>query len=548
MNKQDVNKDGAQAQRLGAVVGGSLGEGLDVHLDADVSVEDVKVGRFVTIQGQKQRFFGVVTDVALASADQRLSAIPPDASDPFIAQVLAGTGAYGLITVTPMLTLGGGIAGIEGPQPVKTVPSHFSEARTATDADVELVFGREDEHHFVVGTPLDMETRVCLDLHEFVKRSNGVFGKSGTGKSFLTRLLLIGIIQKQAAVNLVFDMHNDYGWEAPREGGPPVKGLKQFAPGRVAVLTLDPENARRRRVSTDGDVQIGFEDVQPEDIAMLRETLNLTPLAAQSVYRLVKRFGSKKWLGEFLALDAEGVNALAAELGEHEGTLHNLRRGLDRLGRMGFLAPRAPVDSVQTILSNLQQGKHVVLEFGRYGEDLAAYVLVANMLTRRIRERYVHLMEQAQGDRGQMPRPVVITIEEAHKFLSPEVAGMTAFGTIAREMRKYNVTLLVVDQRPSGIDEEVMSQIGTKITCLLDNERDIDAVLTGVSGSRELRGVLAKLETKQQALIFGHAVPMPVVIKTREYGTAKSYAELKFADASQLKRAAEDDIDLFPKQ
>ncbi|MEK7873285.1 MAG: HAS-barrel domain-containing protein, partial [Chloroflexota bacterium] len=100
MNKQDVNKDGAQAQRLGAVVGGSLGEGLDVHLDADVSVEDVKVGRFVTIQGQKQRFFGVVTDVALASADQRLSAIPPDAGDPFIAEVLAGTGAYGLVTVT----------------------------------------------------------------------------------------------------------------------------------------------------------------------------------------------------------------------------------------------------------------------------------------------------------------------------------------------------------------------------------------------------------------------------------------------------------------
>ncbi|MEK7681199.1 MAG: DUF87 domain-containing protein [Chloroflexota bacterium] len=399
MNKQDVNKDGAQAQRLGAVVGGSLGEGLDVHLDADVSVEDVKVGRFVTIQGQKQRFFGVVTDVALASADQRLSAIPPDAGDPFIAEVLAGTGAYGLITVTPMLTLGGGIAGIEGPQPVKTVPSHFSEARTATDADVELVFGREDEHHFVVGTPLDMETKVCLDLHEFVKRSNGVFGKSGTGKSFLTRLLLIGIIQKQAAVNLVFDMHNDYGWEAPREGGPPVKGLKQFAPGRVAVLTLDPENARRRRVSTDGDVQIGFEDVQPEDIAMLRETLNLTPLAAQSVYRLVKRFGSKKWLGEFLALDAEGVNALAAELGEHEGTLHNLRRGLDRLGRMGFLAPRAPVDSVQTILSNLQQGKHVVLEFGRYGEDLAAYVLVANMLTRRIREHVAHARVERGGGR-----------------------------------------------------------------------------------------------------------------------------------------------------
>ena len=104
----------------------------------------------------------------------------------------------------------------------------------------------------------------------------------------------------------------------------------------------------------------------------------------------------------------------------------------------------------------------------------------------------------------------IITIEEAHKFLNPEVASQTIFGTIAREMRKYNCTLLVIDQRPSGIDPEVMSQLGTKITCLLDNEKDIDSVLAGISGKNELKGVLAKLASKQQALIFGHAVPMPV--------------------------------------
>jgi DNA helicase HerA-like ATPase len=84
-------------------------------------------------------------------------------------------------------------------------------------------------------------------------------------------------------------------------------------------------------------------------------------------------------------------------------------------------------------------------------------------------------------------------------------------------MRKYNVTLLIVDQRPSGIDEEVMSQIGTRVTALLDNERDIAAVLNGVSGAGSLREVLARLDTKQQAIIMGHAVPMPVVLRTRNY-------------------------------
>ena len=147
------------------------------------------------------------------------------------------------------------------------------------------------------------------------------------------------------------------------------------------------------------------------------------------------------------------------------------------------------------------------------------------------------------GLRKRCASSMVITIEEAHRFLNPEVASQTIFGTIAREMRKYNVTLLVIDQRPSGIDSEVMSQIGTKITCLLDNERDVDSVLSGVSGRSELKSVLSKLESKQQALIFGHAVPMPVVVRTREYGSADSYKDFVSVDEVDIQKQAEKDIE-----
>ena len=113
-------------------------------------------------------------------------------------------------------------------------------------------------------------------------------------------------------------------------------------------------------------------------------------------------------------------------------------------------------------------------------------------------------------------------------------------------MRKHNVTLLVVDQRPSGIDDEIMSQLGTKITCLLDNEKDLDSVLTGVSGNRKLRSVLSRLESKQQALIFGHSVPMPMVIKVRDYGTATSYGDFQIEDTKF--NFDEDNEDLFGKK
>ena len=139
----------ASSQNLGMVVSGSLTEGMEVRLDSSTSIEDIKVGTFVSIQGQRMRFFGVVTEVALKAMDQTMVTSPPDVSNPFIAKVISGTAAYGTITVEPMLTIGGrdNIAGIEGPQPAKTVPPHFSAVGTATDDDSRLDFGEEDGNH-----------------------------------------------------------------------------------------------------------------------------------------------------------------------------------------------------------------------------------------------------------------------------------------------------------------------------------------------------------------------------------------------------------------
>jgi len=528
------------SEKLGIVVSGSLNKGVEVRLDSSASVEDMAVGRYVTIEGEKRRFFGMMTDISLGVTDQKLTLTPPDVSDPFMAEVLAGTSTYGTLHVLPMLTIGGGVADlIEGPQPVKTVPSHFSAVNLASQQDVELVFGGEDERKFYIGTPLDMETKICLDLPELVKRSNGIFGKSGTGKTFLTRLLLIGMLQKSAAVNLVFDMHSEYGWESRSEEGRKVKALKQLFPEKVAVFTLDEENSRRRKVSTDFVVRIGYDEIEPEDMALLRQTLNLTELAVEAVYQLSRRFG-RNWLQS--TLDIKDAEELPEGLNIHESTLLNLQRGLATIGRLPFLTSHSPDNVVQRILEYLDRGINVVLEFGRY-TDITAYILVANLLTRRIHAQYRERMEKAIAEDTAPPHPLVITIEEAHRFLNPGLASQTIFGTIAREMRKYNATLLVIDQRPSGIDDEVMSQLGTKITCLLDNERDIDSVLAGVSGRSELKSVLAKLESKQQALIFGHAVPMPVVVRTREYGSAASYKDFGSASGAEIQKQAEKDVE-----
>ena len=549
-----ASMDIPQGKHLGMVVDGSLSGGVEVRLGASTSVEDIKVGTFVTLQGERLRFFGVVTDVKLAAADSSLKHTPPQVDDPFIAQVIAGTTAYTTISVLPTLTMPAVLGELSAPKPARTVPAHFSRAYAASDQDVETVFGSEDQHHFWIGSPLDMETKLCLDLKALTERSIGVFGKSGTGKTFLTRLLLIGILQSDLASTLVFDMHSEYGWQGrDAERARFVHGLKQLFPSKVAVFSLDEASSLSRGLSPDEVVRIGYDEVEPEDIDVLQENLGLSDVAAQATYSLKQKLGGKTWLREFLELEGrDSVVDLANQIGVQSQALSALHNRLSRFKRYDFLAPTVQVDSVPRILENLDRGMHVVLEFGRYGNDLNAYILVANLLTRRIHDRYVRRKEEAEGGRGQEPRQLVITIEEAHKFLSPSVASQTIFGTIAREMRKYNVTLMVIDQRPGAIDPEVMSQVGTKVTCLLDNERDIDAVLGGAPGSRELRTVLSRLESTQQALVFGHAVPMPVVVQTREYGSAQSYSELgrrsrrQNGDRTQTQRALEEELkDLF---
>ena len=82
-----------------------------------------------------------------------------------------------------------------------------------------------------------------------------------------------------------------------------------------------------------------------------------------------------------------------------------------------------------------------------------------------------------------------------------------------------------------------MSQIGTRVTCLLDNEADIRAVFSGVSGVSALREVLARLDTRQQAIILGHAVPMPVVVRTRDYDE-NFYASIGVLEGNALRDGA----------
>ena len=513
---------------LGVVVDGTFNGGLTVRLHPGTTTERLRIGSFVVVEGQRNRYFSLISDMQLKVTDPRLLANPLQNTSPFVAQALAGTSTYATVEVRPMLMLEkvdesdpkALLQSQAGPHPVKTIPMHLAALREATELDFATVFGAEGGTNFAMGTPLTMDIPICLKLDRFVERSNGIFGQSGTGKSFLARLAISGVIKTKAAVNLIFDMHDEYSFDKQTEDGHWVKGLRDIFGPQVLVYSLDEQMGRRPGRNVDVTLKIGLNQIEEADVVLLTEELNLRQ-TAEATIGLLRDAYHEGWLIRLLEMTPEELEEFCRNYGAHAGAASSLQRNLKRLQRQEYIVKEASFSALDDMVESLDRGKHVVLLFGRHN-DVLDYLLVANLVTRRVRQRYEEKTRRFEETKevSDKPRPLMITIEEAHKFLNPNVARQTTFGAIAREMRKYNVTLLVIDQRPSGIDPEVMSQLGTRISGKLTEERDIEAVLTGVSNRSAIRGALESLDTRQEILLMGHAVPMPISLRTRPYGEA----------------------------
>lgn len=515
-------------QLIGQIVAGSFTEGLQIKLTNDYKIEDLKIGEFVIVHGEKTKYFSMVTDIELKTNNLKLLNYLPAPNETYIKDVLSGTSVYGIIHLTPYLMAPltpknpkKGIEEIEQVTKVKTTPPHFSPVYTANEKDIEQIFGKEEKanKYFHIGYPTEMEIPVCIDLDKFVQRSNAVFGKSGTGKSFLSRILLSGILKKDAASVLVFDMHNEYGWQGTYENKDEigsVKGLKQLF-SDIQVFTLDPQS--KSYTSKDAQIlEINYNQVDIEDLELLRDELALSEAMIDHA-RALQREYEKNWFVKIFNMTIGEIEDFCTRNNANIHSLQALQRKLKSLAdSVRYLKPQTNYDGIKTILTFLTSGKSIVLQFGRLN-NLKSYILAANIITRQIHSAYVDLMEDYLLDRTKygQPKRLVITIEEAHKFLSPKVARFSTFGTIARELRKYNVTLLIIDQRPSCIDSEVLSQIGTRATLLLNDENDINAVFVGESGSNNLKTILSELNPKQEVLMFGYGLPMPIVVRTRKY-------------------------------
>jgi len=139
---------------------------------------------------------------------------------------------------------------------------------------------------------------------------------------------------------------------------------------------------------------------------------------------------------------------------------------------------------------------------------------------------------------GGRKQPLLFVLEEAHNYLKAgdnSIASRTV-QTIAKEGRKYGAGLLLITQRPSELNETVLSQCGSVISLRMTNGKDRSHVSSAIQDDlQDLINLLPSLRTGE-GLVMGEMVKIPSRVKFSLIGKAPSSSDPKVIKEWQKER------------
>ncbi len=160
-----------------------------------------------------------------------------------------------------------------------------------------------------------------------------------------------------------------------------------------------------------------------------------------------------------------------------------------------------------------------VIDLG--GVPFEVLSITVSLITRILFEFGFYYKKYLDGQKKICETPLLLVYEEAHKYvpkseLAKFRASKNAIERIAKEGRKYGVTLGIISQRPSEISETIFSQCNTFIVMRLTNPDDQNYVKRLLPDSMgNMTDTLPSLKTGE-ALLIGESIEMPCIVKIDE--------------------------------
>lgn len=512
------------AGRVGVVTsvsGSKLTGALDVP-DADADSNEIvsaslQIGGLVRIPGQASEVYGVVQSL-------RIERDPVHERESRIAEIQV----LGEVLKAQNARFERGVS---------VYPALGAAIQTTTRDDLATVYAAPDVSNVRIGSlSQDPSVPAFVLTDDLLGKHFAILGTTGCGKSCSVALILRSILATHPNGHIVLlDPHNEYA--------------RAFG-AQAEVIRPD-------------DLEVPYWLLNFEETASLMTTPNSetreqeTSILKRAVLDARQKYSAKD--APFITVDTPSpyrltdlVRYIDTKMGEFEKPESSvpflrLKARIEALGadkRLGFMFPGHMIkDNLDEILARLLRipvsGRPVTLLdiSGMPGEVVD---VVVSVICRVIFDYAVW----SDRDRS---APVLLVCEEAHRYVpQADSAGFEptkrALSRIAKEGRKYGISLCLVTQRPSELSMSILSQCNTLFALRMSNERDHEFVRNALPEcAQSFLSSLPALRTRE-AIVVGEGVPVPMRVRFDELDPAfRPHSDsASFSDSWRRPDAAQD--------
>jgi DNA helicase HerA-like ATPase len=410
---------------------------------------------------------------------------------------------------------------------VANIPTVGDPVFMADSADLKLVYMQSGQAAVEIGTlHQDPTIPARLLVDELLGKHFIVVGTTGCGKSSALAVTLHSILAEYRHARMVIlDIHNEY----------------QHAFGEKAAL-LDTNNLQLPfwllNFQELSEALASNEDTRDTEIEILGEAV----LAAKRRYSEAQAGRLRKTPDNAgITVDTPTpfrLSDVVAYIDEHLGRLERVRstlpyrRLISRIEafiadpRYGFMFGSLVIED--TMAETLGR----IFRIPAGGQPITVINLAS--IPAEILDVVISLLSRLAFDLAvwsQGAAPLLLVCEEAHRYAPighDDVFMPTrlSLSRIAKEGRKYGVSLALITQRPSELDPTILSQCSTVIAMRLSTDRDQEVVRANThEGAFDMLDFLPLLADRE-AIILGQGAVMPMRVKFKNVGVGKPASTL----------------------
>ena len=387
---------------------------------------------------------------------------------------------------------------------VTRYPIPGCEVFPVATADLKQIYAADDRAHIAIGNVYPTrDVRAALYIDAMLGKHFALVGSTGTGKSTSAALILHRICEMAPEGHIVMiDPHGEYAAAFRTTGA-----IYDVTNLQMPYWLMNFEEHCEVFLTTAGQERQIDADILAKCLLMARAKSRL----GQEIAKLTVDAPIPYLLSELTGL----INAEMGKMDRAGDTAPYLRlkTKIDEVKadpRYGFMFSGMLVaDTMASFLSRIFRlpgdGKpiSIVDVSGVPSEITSVVVAVLARMT----------FDFAIWSRNEPQRPILLVCEEAHRYI-PSNGESSSVGRIlsriAKEGRKYGVSLGLITQRPSDLEEGVLSQCGTIIAMRLNNERDQAFVRAAMpEGARGFLDAIPALRNRE-CIVCGEGVAVPI--------------------------------------